>query len=179
TGVELMLNTTPVIAGDLRWESSVNWSMNRNKIVELHETSKNQILSLGATPVRIIAEEGGSYGDIFGSAYLRDENGKKVIDANGIPVADPADRILGNAMPKGMFGWSNTVSYKNLSLGFLIDMTYGGDIYMGSINIGTSAGTLAMTEDNRDGGLIVDGVSQAEGDANTTAITAEQYWRGI
>ncbi|HYF69446.1 MAG TPA: SusC/RagA family TonB-linked outer membrane protein [Ohtaekwangia sp.] len=179
TGVELMLNTTPVLAGDFRWESSINWSMNRNKVVELHETSKTQILSLGATPVRIIAKEGGSYGDIFGSAYLRDENGKKVIDANGIPVSDGVDRVLGNALPKGILGWSNTISYKNLSLGFLIDMTYGGDIYMGSINIGTSAGTLAMTADHREGGLIVDGVTQVEGEPNSTAITAEQYWRGI
>lgn len=50
---------------------------------------------------------------------------------------------------------------------------------MGSINIGTSAGTLAMTEDYRAGGLVVKGVTQAEGTPNTTAITAEQYWDGV
>lgn len=179
TGIELALNTTPVMTENLTWESSINWSMNRNEVVELHKTSKRQVLSLGATPVQIIAEEGGSYGDIYGNGYLRDEDGNKVIDANGIPIVDPAKKILGNVMPKGLLGWSNTVSYKNLSLGFLIDMTYGGDIYMGSINIGTSAGTLAMTEDYRAGGLVVKGVTQAEGTPNTTAITAEQYWDGV
>lgn len=179
TGVEVALNATPVRTNDISWESSLNWSMNRNKVVKLHERSKRQILSLGATPVQIIAEEGGSYGDIYGTGYLRDENGNKIVDGNGLPVADPNRKVLGNAMPKGMLGWSNTVTYKNISLGFLIDMTYGGDIYMGSIAMGTRHGTLAMTENNREGGLVVPGVVQGDGGANTTAVTAEQYWKAI
>jgi outer membrane receptor protein involved in Fe transport len=179
SGVEVTLNTTPVIAGDFKWESSINWSMNRNKVIELREGLKRQDLSLGALPIAIVAEVGGSYGDIYGTAYLRDANGNKVIDANGIPVTDPERRKLGNTMPKGLFGWSNTFGYKNISLGFLIDATYGGDVYMGSINMGTSSGTLALTEAHREGGLIVDGVTQNDGTPNTTAITAEQYWKGI
>lgn len=178
TGLEVTLNTTPVRTADLTWESTINWSMNRNKIVELHEQSKRQVLSLGATPVQIIAEEGGSYGDIYGTAYLRDENGNKVIDANGIPVADPNRKVLGNAMPKGMFGWQNTLNYKNLSLGILLDATYGGEIYMGSINMGTRFGTLAMTEGYREGGMIVQGVTD-DGTANEKEITAQQYWTGV
>ncbi len=178
-GVEVILNTTPVKTGNLNWESSINWSMNRNKVIELREGLTRQDLSLGALPVSIVAEVGGSYGDIYGTAYLRDENGKKVIDANGIPVAAPARKKLGNAMPKGMFGWSNNLNYKNLSLSFLIDMTYGGSIYMGSINMGTANGTLALTENNREGGLIVEGVTQGDGTGNAVAITAEQYWKGI
>ena len=179
SGIEVALNTTPVRSGDFTWESSINWSMNRNKIIELHDRSKRQILSLGATPVQIIAEEGGSYGQIYGVAYLRDANGNKIIDANGIPVADPDRKILGNAMPKGLLGWSNTMNYKNLTLGFLIDMTYGGDIYMGSIAAGTRFGTLATTEAHREGGLVVAGVTQDDGAVNTKEITAEQYWKGI
>lgn len=179
TGVEVALNTTPVIAGDLTWESSINWSMNRNKVSNLPLGNSRQRLSLGATPVTIIAEDGGSYGDILGYGYLRDENGNKVIDANGLPVRDGTQKVLGNAMPKGLFGWSNTVKYKNLSLGFLIDMSYGGEIYMGSIAMGTRFGTLAMTEANRDGGLVVDGVSQGDGSINSKEINAEQYWNAV
>jgi TonB-linked SusC/RagA family outer membrane protein len=179
SGVEVALNTTPVKTGDLTWESSVNWSMNRNKVIDLPDENKRQYLSLGSTPVQIIAEEGGAYGDILGDAYLRDANGNKVIDANGLPVKAPEKKVLGNAMPKGLLGWSNTLGYKNISLGFLIDMSYGGEMYMGSINMGTANGTLAMTGEYRDGGLVVDGVTQADGTINTKAITAEQYWSGI
>ncbi len=178
-GVEIIINTTPVKTGDLNWESSINWSMNRNKVIELREGLTRQDLSLGALPISIVAEVGGAYGDIYGTAYMRDENGNKVIDATGIPIMAPGRKKLGNAMPKGMFGWSNQVNYKNLSLGFLIDATYGGSIYMGSINAGTSSGTLALTEGHREGGLVVKGVSQGDGSANAIAVTSEQYWKGI
>jgi len=179
SGIEVILNTTPVVVGDLRWESSLNYSMNRNKVLDLGATSKRQILSLGSTPLTVIAEEGGSYGDLLGDAYLRDDNGNIVISGNGIPVMAPEKKVLGNAMPKGMFGWSNTVTYKNFSLGFLIDLSYGGDIYMGSIQLGTASGTLALTEANREGGLVVNGVNQNDGTPNTVAITSQQYWQGI
>jgi TonB-linked SusC/RagA family outer membrane protein len=179
SGVEVALNTTPVKTDALTWESNVNWAMNRNKVLELREGLNRQDLSLGALPISIVAEVGGAYGDIYGTAYLRDENGNKVIDANGIPVTAPDRKKLGNAMPKGILGWSNSFSYNNISLGFLIDMSYGGSVYMGSINMGTGMGTLAMTEANREGGLVVEGVVQNDGSPNTKAITAEQYWRGI
>jgi len=179
SGVELALNTVPVKAGDFTWESSINWSMNKNKVIELREGLTRQDLSLGALPISIVAQVGGSYGDIYGTAYLRDEDGNKIIDVNGIPVVAPDRKKLGNAMPKGMLGWSNSLNYKSLSLGFLIDMTYGGSIFMGSINMGTSNGTLALTEGHREGGLVVDGVSQADGSINDVEVTSEQYWKGI
>jgi TonB-linked SusC/RagA family outer membrane protein len=177
-GLEVTINATPVIAGDFSWETSVNWSMNRNKILDLSGGNNRQVLSLGASPITVVAEENGSYGDMYGTAYLRDDNGNIIIDANGIPVADSERKKLGNVMPDGIFGWSNTLRYKNLDLGFLIDMNYGGEIYMGSINLGTASGTLALTEKNREGGLIVKGVQEGGG-ANTVAITSEQYWKGI
>jgi len=179
SGVEVILNTTPVKSGEFTWESNLNWSMNKNKVVELQEGTNRQDLSLGALPVTIVAEVGGSYGDIWGTAYMRDTKGRIVVDANGIPVTDPDKKKLGNAMPKGLLGWSNNLNYKAFSLGFLIDASYGGSIFMGSINMGTSNGTLAMTEANREGGLVVNGVTQADGSVNTKEITAEQYWKGI
>ncbi|MDR1763134.1 MAG: SusC/RagA family TonB-linked outer membrane protein [Dysgonamonadaceae bacterium] len=179
TGWEAALNATPVKTRNLTWETTLNWSTNKNKVIELREGLTSQDLSLGALPISIVAEVGGSYGDIYGTAYLRDDNGNKIIDANGIPVMATERKKLGNAMPDGMLGWSNTFNYKNMYLSFLIDLNYGGSIFMGSINMGTNAGTLAMTADHRDGGLIVEGVNQSDGKPNTTAITAQQYWTGI
>jgi TonB-linked SusC/RagA family outer membrane protein len=179
SGWEITLNAVPVKTGELDWNTSVNWSANRNKVIELSKDVTRQDLSLGALPINIVVEEGGSYGDIYGTAYLRDENGKIMIADNGIPVAAPDRKKIGNAMPKGMLGWNNNFTYKNLYLNFLIDLTYGADIFMGSINMGTSFGSLENTLAHRDGGLIVDGVNQTTGAPNTVAITSEQYWKGI
>lgn len=179
SGVEIALNTTPVMAGDFKWESSVNFAANRNKVIELREGLTRQDLSLGALPIAIVAEVGGSYGDIYGTAYERDDNGNIVVGADGRPLAATDRKKLGNAMPKALLGWSNTLTYKNLALSFLIDGSFGGDVFMGSIQMGSSAGTLAITEPYREGGLIVEGVQDSDGSPNTTPITAEQYWTGI
>jgi TonB-linked outer membrane protein, SusC/RagA family len=179
TGWEIVLNATPIKSLKFSWDTNINWATNKNKVIELRKGLTSQDLSLGALPINIVAEVGGSYGDIYGTAYLRDDKGNKIIGADGIPVMDTERKKLGNALPKGTLGWSNTLNYKNWYFSFLIDMSYGGDIFMGSINMGTNSGTLAMTSPYREGGLIIEGVNQSDGKSNTTAITSEQYWKGI
>jgi hypothetical protein len=76
-----------------------------------------------------------------------------------------------------MLGWSNDFSYKNVSLSFLVDMNYGGNVYMGSILTGTNFGSLNLTLPGREG-MVVEGVKQ-DGSANNTSVSAQQYWQGI
>lgn len=178
-GWEIAFNAVPLKTQDLEWSTLVNWSTNKNKIISLTESTKKQILSdATGLPFQIVAEEGGSYGDILGTAYERDDAGNIVIGASGVPVQAANMKNLGNTMPKGMLSWSNTFNYKDFFVSFLIDLTYGAKVYMGSIQMGTGYGTLDLTTPNRDGGLVVQGVTQ-DGAPNTKAITAEQYWTGI
>jgi len=180
-GWEIALNGTPLqTKSGFRWETLLNWATNKNKIVELAENIEQQELSdgTGMQKIKIFAKPGGAYGDIYGKGYLRDEKGNKIIDSNGIPISTKDDIKLGNNQPKWMLGWSNTFNYKNFSLGFLIDVNYGGNIYMGSINVATSNGNLGMTLNGREGGLIIEGVTQ-DGAVNSTPITAQEYWTGI
>ena len=66
-GIELVINGTPIKEGDLKWDIDFNLGMNRNKIIELTETTKEFTLAGGfgrsATP---LIKEGGSYGDMTG-----------------------------------------------------------------------------------------------------------------
>ncbi len=180
-GWEIALNATPVrTASGFTWETLVNWAKNNNEIIELTEGTDRQILSdgTGVNFLDIVAEVGGSYGDMYGSGFLRDDAGNIVVNEKGIPLATP-DRVkLGNNQPKWMLGWSNNFNYKNISLGFLVDMHYGGDIYMGSIQTGSRYGNLKQTLDYREGGMVVAGVTQT-GAVNTASITAQEYWDGI
>ncbi|GHT27725.1 SusC/RagA family TonB-linked outer membrane protein [Bacteroidia bacterium] len=178
-GWEIALNGTPVqTASGFTWETLVNWSQNRNKIVELTEDTKRQVLSDGTSiPLQIVAEVGGAYGDMYGYAYERDAKGNILVGDNGLPIRASEMKKLGNNQPKWMLGWSNDFSYKNVSLSFLIDMNYGGNVYMGSILTGTSFGALKSTLAGRDG-MVVAGV-KSDGSANTTSVSAQQYWQGI
>ena len=179
-GWEFALNATPVRnSNGFTWETLLNWSKNKNKIVKLTDETDRQILSdgTGIGFMQIVAEVGGSYGDMYGYGYERDENGNKVIGENGVPIRTNDMIYLGNNQPKWMLGWSNEFSYKNFHMGFLIDLNYGGDVYMGSIATGARFGNLKMTLDNRDG-IVVPGVTK-EGAQNTVKITGQDYWAGI
>ncbi|MDR2920780.1 MAG: TonB-dependent receptor [Tannerella sp.] len=180
-GWEIALMATPLRdAKGFTWETLLNWSMNKNKIVELTEGVTRQVLSDGTSlqNIQIVAEVGGSYGDIYGRGYERDKNGNKIIGDDGLPVATNDMIKLGNNQPDWMLGWSNTFTFKNISLGFLIDVNYGGNVYMGSIRTGTRFGNLAMTLDGRETGIVVDGVTKS-GAVNTANVSAEQYWKGV
>ena len=178
-GVEIAVNATPVITDSgFQWDTQLNWSKNNNKVVSLTDDTKEQILSDGSvTFLKIVAHEGGAYGDIYGYAYQRDDKGNVIIGEDGVPLRTSDMELLGNNQPKWMMGWSNTLSYKNFVLNFMFDMRYGGDVYMGSIRAGASSGNLEMTLDGRDG-MVVPGVL-VDGTPNTKSITSQAYWNGL
>ncbi|MDR3118970.1 MAG: SusC/RagA family TonB-linked outer membrane protein [Mediterranea sp.] len=177
-GWEVALNATPVKSpSSFQWETLLNWSKNTNKIIRLTDDTKKQVLSdgTGISNLQIVAEEGGSFGDIYGYAYERDAKGNIVVGDDGLPIQASDMKRLGNNQPKWMLGWSNELSYKNFTLGFLVDLNYGGNVFMGSIQTGANYGNLAMTLEGRETGLVFDGVTK-NGTANTKTVDAQSYW---
>ncbi|MDR2810184.1 MAG: SusC/RagA family TonB-linked outer membrane protein [Tannerellaceae bacterium] len=177
-GWELAINATPVkTASGFQWETLLNWSKNANKIIELTDDTKKQVLSdgTGISHLQIVAEEGGSFGDIYGYAYERDANNRIVVGDDGLPIRASDMKLLGNNQPEWMLGWSNEFSFKNFTLGFLIDLNYGGNVFMGSIQTGANYGNLAMTLEGRETGLLFEGVTK-DGAANSKTVDAQSYW---
>jgi TonB-linked SusC/RagA family outer membrane protein len=180
-GWEVALNATPVkTASGFLWETFINWSKNSNKIIELTEDTKKQVLSdgTGISNLQIVAEEGGAFGDIYGYAYERDANGNVVVGDDGLPIQASDMKLLGNNQPEWMLGWSNEFSFKNFTLGFLIDLNYGGNVFMGSIQTGANNGNLAMTLEGRENGLVFEGITK-DGAANTKVVDAQSYWNKL
>lgn len=178
-GWEIALNGTPVQTPDFTWETLVNWSTNKNKVIELIEGTDRQILSDGASlqNIQIVAEVGGNFGDMYGYGFERDANGNMVIGDNGVPIRTNDMIRLGNNQPKWMLGWSNDFRFKNVTFGFLFDINYGGDVYMGSIQQASRFGNLKETLNGRDG-MVVPGVTK-DGAPNNISITAQEYYTGI
>lgn len=181
TGIEIVLNGTPVRTKDFEWNVSVNYSKNKNKIKELHPDSRRFILA-STDFVNIVATEGSTYGDLYGRAYQRDEQGRKIIDENGLPLLESdMNTQIGNYMPKWTGSMINSFTYKNLSFSFMLDMRYGGDIFVNSLARGSQYGTTELSLQGRDewyagtGGIVVDGVT-ADGKQNTVAANPQAYW---
>lgn len=129
-GIEIVLSGSPVMTNDFRWKTGVNFSLNRNKVLELAEgLGYFNFGGGGSNSYSMRLEVDGSFGDIYGRMFLRDEQGNIQYDNDGIPMPDKSDyKKIGNTSPKFNMGWQNTFTYKGFSLYFLIDGRFGGDV---------------------------------------------------
>ncbi len=77
-------------------------------------------------------EQAAAFGQLPGDPKWKDIAGGT--DPEGKPMPDgkitTADlTTIGNTSPKFVYGWSNTMSYKNFSLTFLIQGSYGNEVF--------------------------------------------------
>ena len=174
-GIEVLLGGVPVRTEDFKWDISVNFSKNENKLIELLEGLDNFPLnSLGGLSVR--AEVGGGIGDLFGTVWKTNENGELLVDAEGRPLASTERVKLGNAQPDWIGGLSNTFQYNDFNLRFLIDARIGGQIYSATSSYLDAAGVSERSLQFREEGVVLDAINEATGAPNTERITAQQYW---
>lgn len=159
-GVEIVLGGTPVMTNDFRWKTSVNFALNRNKVIELAEgLGYFSFGGGGSNSYGMRLEVGGSFGDIYGRKFLRDDNGNYKYDEDGMPMPDKSDlKKIGNTSPDFNLGWQNTFTYKGFTLYFLIDGRFGGDVISLTQAELDKQGVSKVTGDaRREGGVRFDG----------------------
>ncbi len=176
-GVEIQLDGNPVQTENFKWNVAVNYAKNISKVEILDYDKQIQNYTIGSSGgVDVLASVGQAYGALYGTAYLRDANGNIVVGANGLPKADPQKKVLGHYTPDYTGGVTNTLTYKNLELSFLVDASVGGQIFSGTNRTGNYTGVLAQTLYGRgaeNGGLnyYVTGTTKTLLPAGTTAPT--------
>ncbi len=160
----------------LNWEMIINWARNRNKVVELYPGIENYVIATNNVTVQAVPGE--AYGLITGGAYLRNDQGRIVVNATGIPIV-AGNEMLGNITPDWTGGVNNIFSYKRFMLSALIDMRMGGDIFSYTQWHNQANGTQASTVENgiRENGIIINGVYE-DGHENTSRISAQEYFAG-
>lgn len=184
-GVEAILTAVPVRTENFTWDLIYNLGINRNKVVELLPGNPDFRSYLGgaagfsrtATP---LVQDGGSYGDLYGNSWLRDDAGQFVVYPKdhptkaGLPMA--SDIVyLGNFNPRATMGLTNSFAYKRFSARVLVDGRVGGIIVDGTEMNMVFSGTSKVTEGFREGGLKLGGVD-SEGNAVNVDLTAQQFW---
>lgn len=157
-GIEVTLGLTPVsTASGFRWDVNVNYSRNVSKVVELDKDGFLNDYVLGSSGnIQVLASKGQRYGALFGKAFLRNDQGQILVNADGSPAIDPNKKILGYYTPKWIGSINNVLSYKGVSISFLIDTKQGGSIWSGTNYTGIYTGVLAESLPGRDaehGGL--------------------------
>ena len=79
--------------------------------------------------------EGDPMGAIYGTTYLRNSNGERIIGNDGFPIEDTDLKMIGNPIPDWVLGWSSFVEWKRLKLSFLLDVKMGGDAWNGTNSV--------------------------------------------
>lgn len=169
-GVELLITGTPIRNENFEWTTSVNASFNEGVVVATNDGGDPIFLEEPRTRnVRIAHIVGERYGTIFGTSYVRDNNGAIVydIDGDGVPIARQGERkILGQGVPPWTVGFSNSIRYKNFNLNFLIDGKFGGQLFSGTNTTAYGTGLHKNTLEGRENGLAVSGIDGATFDAD-------------
>jgi TonB-linked SusC/RagA family outer membrane protein len=199
TGVDLELNTTPVKTKGFSWDLGVNFTKWNTIVKDLPDNVEYQYLD-GFTGSSIYNIEGQRYGVIQGGAFMRandaagtgydvnlpyNPDGALIIGADGYPMVDPLERVLGDPNPDFLMGITNTLCYKGVELSFLFDIKQGGDMWNGTKGALTYFGMSKLTE-NRDmpfqdpatGSLTFTGFNEAGAPVTSTVLADENWYTG-
>ncbi|WP_031426259.1 SusC/RagA family TonB-linked outer membrane protein [Flavimarina sp. Hel_I_48] len=186
-GLEVALNASPIqTESGFNWDLRVNFARNRNKLRSLSEQTNNIVLGSFQGGVTLNATVGQPYGVIKGTDYVYNDNGERVINANGLFQRTGPDAVIGDVNPDWTGGIYNSFSYKNLSLSFLIDIQKGGSVFSLDQYYGQATGlypNTAFTNDlgnpvrntlENDGGVVFNGVYE-NGQPNTTRVDVSSF----
>lgn len=166
-GIELSLNLVPVQSDKFRWESSVNLSHNKNKVISLsNQTYSVDYINAGnpniggyatANVQRIM--EGEAIGTFYmwewagyndsgiSQFYVHDpETGKRTGELTASPQESDRTKV-GSAQPKLNYGWNNTFTCGNWSLTAFLQGVAGNKI-MNSTRAQYNYVTLVSTGKN-------------------------------
>ncbi len=177
-GIEITLGYNLMQSKDFSWNSTVNFSRNINKVIDIDSKAGIDSVQLtNSSSYRSYVRKGGSYGDIYGQTILKDAQGRLMLTADGIPLTSDFVKIA-NPEPKFQLGWNNSFQYQNFSLNFLVDGKFGGQVVSVMQSLLDEYGVSKAYGDARAaGGVKVNGVGPA-GQAITT-VDAQTWYTAI
>jgi TonB-linked SusC/RagA family outer membrane protein len=186
-GWEVAFSATPIDKPNFKWDINITWYRNVSKVLKLADGVNEFNIEQGFDGIGAYAIVGQPFGAFYGQDYQKTASGKLIIDpTSGLPYIDPINKNLGNSQPDWLSGIRNSFTYKNFSFTFLWDFRKGGKIWNGTKARMNSLGTSKESEDREhpytiDGvystGVNADGTQSYGSTANTTTITAKDYYR--
>ncbi|RCH54392.1 SusC/RagA family TonB-linked outer membrane protein [Mucilaginibacter hurinus] len=164
-GFEALINATPVKTSNFSWTTSLNGSINNSKVISLATGTNQLLVSTSRSGVGFTQHVVGlPVAQVMAYDYAYDANGNIALDPNtGLPTRGEL-KSYGSAYAKWIGGFSNTLTYKNFNLSFLIDGKFGGKLFSTSDYYGYIFGLHQATLVNRTGNF---GTAQQPANAAT------------
>ncbi len=145
---ELTFSASPVRTRNFEWRLGVNFTKIDNYVDELADGVESIFLG-GFTDPQVRAGIGDKYPVIYGTAFLRNDDGDIVVGDDGMPLTGP-DGVIGRVSPDFTMGFSTGITYKQLNFNAVFEWKNGGQMYYGSANTMDYYGVTQHSADLRD-----------------------------
>lgn len=187
SGLELQINGTPIKTDNFRWDLGLNLTKQDNEVVELLKDDEGntivESINMGGTwAADLRIQEGLPYMALFGQDYVLDDNGDRLVGADGVYQFTDDRVFLGSAIADWTGGISTSFTYKGLTLSGLLDFQVGGILHSSSLQWSKYSGihpeTVAFNgeSDTRANGMVLPGVTE-NGEQNDTRIDPQSYFQ--
>ncbi|SHF22179.1 TonB-linked outer membrane protein, SusC/RagA family [Chryseobacterium arachidis] len=156
-GIEIELGATPIKTSDFRWDLRASYYADTQEVLELPD-GQDEVALYSAGNVGIYAIKGEKYPVIKGTGYIRDPQGRIVIDqATGDPLYSNKFIELGNANPKYVLTFNTNLKYKNWGLYASMDFRTGHKLFAESMQRLAWGGYLESSAefDRTQGGYVI------------------------
>ncbi len=186
-GIEFLFSGIPVQTRGFMWNIDLNYAKNQSMVKEVH-SDQDELQLAGGTILNYRIEKGKPFGVLYGRGWQRDDQDRVLIGSDGMPRITPGfDVPVADFNPDFTAGITNTFTYRNLSLSFLIDHRQGGSFVSYTNAILYFDGVTAETLKGRDGTLVFGenffshetAIKEADNSPNDIQIDAESFWRGV
>ncbi|MEZ4993415.1 MAG: SusC/RagA family TonB-linked outer membrane protein [Saprospiraceae bacterium] len=179
-GIEMLVSIAPVKNNNFQWNFTFNGSYNKTKVLSLLTDTPGDNIRVGSHVFNgflhhVVGEE---LGQLTGFGYRRDEQGRQVFGANGVPLRSQDLIYFGSALPKWVGGFTNSFNIKGVQISALIDFKLGNMMMSGTNFNATRHGLHKMTLPGRETGVIGEGVNE-QGEVNTVAAESQRYWEVV
>lgn len=186
-GIETLITANPIKRDNFQWNFNFNFSINRNLVKSISDERPRVNLTPSGFFSNFIIEEGQPFGNIYSRGFVRDSEGRVIVNSKGLPkVTAGMTELVANFNPDWTSGLSNSFNYKNLQFSFLIEHRQGGTIASETNAILFDDGVTAQTLTGRGGDLVFgknvfsnEIAVLEDGSPNNINISAESFWRGI
>ncbi len=174
-GLEFNFEVIPVRNPTITWKTAFNSAFNSSKVLSLANNQSQLVVGSPEFFGTIADVVGLPLNQIQGATYKRDASGN-ILLTGGKPISSTLPVNFGSGLPTSTGGWINTLIYKGFTFTAHIDYKAGGKV-LSSTNLNLLREGLSKESlPGRVGGVIYPGVNTTNGQPNTTAVNAEDFY---
>jgi TonB-dependent SusC/RagA subfamily outer membrane receptor len=144
---EFTLGFAPVNRKNIKWDFAFNFSKIDNYVDKLAPGVESIFLG-GFVEPQVRAGIGYKFPVIYGATFMRNEAGKVLVDANGMPMTGDND-VLGTVAPDFRLGFNTNLEIGKLRLSAVLDWKQGGYMYAATSNLMDMYGVSQRSADFR------------------------------